>query len=721
MREIGAMKRREKDMRKHMRKHGFYLMIVMCLGPAVPVTAQHTPWMIWSLLPQAHMDEIIGEASGETAFNTIMETGGYNKNRLSEEYAGTFYESQYIYDQLKLYGLAGVELVRYPGGTVWDGIKGELWEVKPNRQKLASYHDMTAMLASGSQSADVTAELIWVGSGTMRDLQGLDVAGKIVVTDGNPASVHSMACLKMGAEGVVAISTSREHFDPIQIPWRGIYRRRRGQEEGPQAKFAFYLPAREGAFLKERLLRRQKILVHAQVEAKMEPYELQNVVCHIPGIDPEAGEIIFSAHLFEGYIKQGANDNKSGSAGILEVARVLHTLIEEGRLPKPRRTIRFLWGPEFSGTGPWVKANKELMAKTLCNINMDMVGEWLSLNKSYFCLMRTSYGNPHYINDVMENYYRYVGEGSRERIQTRGSITMLRRIVAPTGAEEPLYYSIETHYGASDHEVFNDWGVQVPGIMMIVWPDRWYHTSGDRVDKSDPTQLKRVAVIGAAAAYTVASADDAMAVKIASETASNGARRLGHQLVRGLEALNQASAADLGQTYRTARTYIEAAVINEKATLNTVLELASDKKRLGAHVAELKKSVEAQGAADLSVLDAHMRQIAVSWGVAPISIEWSELDLKARKIVPKPTPLVTQNGYRGYQEHITKVPAEQKKLYPYGRGGIANTQELQLLVNGSNSALDIKHMLDAQYQRASDLQSVINYLEILKLAGLVEF
>jgi len=38
---------------------------------------------------------------------------------------------------------------------------------------------------------------------------------------------------------------------------------------------------------------------------------------------------------------------------------------------------------------------------------------------------------------------------------------VLNRIVAPTGADEPFYYSIETHYGASDHEVFNDWGVQV--------------------------------------------------------------------------------------------------------------------------------------------------------------------------------------------------------------------------------------------------------------------
>ena len=27
--------------------------------------------------------------------------------------------------------------------------------------------------------------------------------------------------------------------------------------------------------------------------------------------------------------------------------------------------------------------------------------------------MRTTYGNPHYVNDVMENVFRYVGETNR--------------------------------------------------------------------------------------------------------------------------------------------------------------------------------------------------------------------------------------------------------------------------------------------------------------------
>lgn len=705
-----------------MNKRVAVILGIFVMTAGILALAQYTPWLYWTLLPQSQMDEIIGEASGETAWNTIVETGGYNKDRLAEEYAGTFYEADYIYKQLKLYGLPGTEFARFPGGEVWDGIKGELWEISPGRQKLASFQDMRAMLASGSAPTDVKAELAWVGLGTLKELEKAGVEGKIVVTEGRIGSVHSLACGRFGALGVIAISTSRPHFDPLQIPWQGI-RGRRGQPEENTARFGFMLTARDGEFLKARLLRNEKITVHAQVESTTQTYDLENITCHIPGSDPDAGEIIFSAHLFEGYTKQGANDNKSGSATILECARLLHTLIEEGRLPRPRRTIRFLWGPEFSGTGPWVKANKDIMERTLCNINMDMVGEWLSKNMAFFCLMRTTFGNPHYINDVMENYFRFLGEGSRERIQNRsGAYPVPVRVVAPTGADEPFYYAIETHYGASDHEVFNDWGVQVPGVMMIAWPDQWYHTSGDRADKADPTQLKRAAIIGAAAAYTIANADDAMAIKIAGETASNGSRRLGHRFMVGLEEINRATSDNLDEAYKTARSCLNAALLNEKNTLDSIIELAEDKEKVSAYIDQMKQTVSAQAEAQSTALRIHMESAASRLNIPAVEIQWTELEEKAAKMIPKPTTLIKENGYRGYRDLITAVPSEEAKKYPYGgRMDIANTNELQLLINGRNSVLVIKHMLDAQSERKSKLQSILNYIEILKLAGLVEY
>jgi hypothetical protein len=688
----------------------------MVLAAGTMVRAQMTPCLQWTLLPKAVVSEIVGEASGENAFHMIMETGGYDKDRTADEFATTFHEAAFYLQKAKEYGLSGAEIARFPeeppawassrmrSTGAWDALKGELWEVSPVRQKLASYVDSAAMLAEGSVTGDYNGELVWVGAGRAEDLQGKDLSGKIVVTDGSLGMVQSAAC-KAGAIGAIGIGNSRPFFDPLQLSWARV-----------SDKFAFQLPPRDGEFLKKRLLAGQKITVKAQVAAQTRKTELQDVVWSIPGSDPNAGEIIFSAHLFEGYVKQGGNDDISGCAVVMEIARTLNTLIKEGRIPQPKRTIRFIIGPEYQGTGPWVKANKALMEKTLCNINLDMVGLWLSKSQSFMCMMRTTYGNPHYINDVLENYFRFVGEGNRERIQLRSNFSPVsERIVAPTGSDEPFYYSIETHYGASDHEVFNDWGVQVPGVMLIDWPDRWYHTSGDHVDKTDPTQLKRVAIIGASAAYTIASADDDMAIRIASETASNAAGRLAHQLARAIQEVNGATKETLPQAVATARAYLDAATLNEKETLETVNQLAGDKPRVGGHVALMQKGVDQIGATHLAALDAQVKAVAAKLQVPVPVLKPTDLELQASRSVPKQTAKVKANGYMGYRDFLKTSPQD---MFPR-RGGI-DTQELQLLVNGHHSALDIKKMLDAQSETKADLQKVLDHIEKLKAAGLVE-
>jgi hypothetical protein len=722
-----------------MNRRAVFMAGALLLVLGAVAAAQMTPWFQWTLLPKDQMAEIVGETSGENAYHMIMETGGYDKDRSPEEFANVFYETQFYLDTIKSYGFADAQIVKFPGGPSWDAVKGELWEVTPIRQKLASYRDMAAMLATGSATGDTTGELVWVGAGRVEDFQGKELTGKIVVTEGSASAVHNFACIQRDAAGVISIQGTRPFFDPLQVGWASVGSgggRGGAQPSGAAAKpakFAFQIPPRDGEYLKRRLLAGQKITVRAQVQSATRDTTMQNIVWTIPGTDPGAGEIIFSAHLFEGYVKQGGNDDISGCATVVEIARTLKTLIDEGRIPRPKRTLRFIIGPEISGTGAWVKANKDVMARTLCNINLDMVGEWLSKNQSFMCLMRTTFGNPHYINDVMENYYRYIGEGNREHIQNRSSFyPVTQRIVAPTGADEPFYYSVETHYGASDHEVFNDWGVQVPGVMMIAWPDRWYHTSGDHVDKSDPTQLKRVAIIGAAAAYTIATADDEAAMRIAGEITSNGTARLGHQLVRGLEALNAATPETLEAAYRTARSYVEAATINEKDTIESVTQLAVDKKRVGDYVAAMQKSIDQVGTSHLAAVDAHMKATAARLKTAPVVAKPTDLETRASRLVPKPTAAVKAGGYQGYRDGLAKVDeATRTRLTGAppaaggGRGGFAfgggvDTQELSRLVNGRHTALDIKKMLDTQSERPADLQQVLNYLELLKAAGLVE-
>ena len=193
--------------------------IVLLAGAAA---AQMTPWFQWTFLPANQMDEIIGEVSGETAFNHILTMSGYPRDRKAAEYAGTFWEAQYVLDRLKEYGLADAAIVRFPGGETWDGVKGELWEVKPGRQKIASYQDLTAMLASGSAPADVTAELIWVGEGEAKDFTGFDVTGKLSSPPARPAaSIISPAARKALSVLFPFLRPGRCSI-PLIIPWSGI-------------------------------------------------------------------------------------------------------------------------------------------------------------------------------------------------------------------------------------------------------------------------------------------------------------------------------------------------------------------------------------------------------------------------------------------------------------------------------------------------------------------
>lgn len=656
-----------------------------------------------SLLPERIMDEIIGESSGERAMQHIIEMGAYNHNRPDSEYSGNFFETDYIIRMLGSYNLEGVTVYRYPGGTTWDGIRGELWETSPGLKKLADYDDLTAMLAQGSKSCDVTAQLVWVGEGSSSDMEDIDVSGKIVVTSGSPRMAHSYAIPK-GALGVISYNSPRPLKVNLAIPLTSIS----GRGEQGNETFAFMLPPREGELLRDRLIGGEEITVHAVVKSQMVDYELQVPSCYIRGTDPDAGEVILSAHLFEGYVKQGANDNISGSAAILEVARSIQALIDEGRIARPARSIRFIWVPEYSGTGPWVNDNRDIISHTLCNINLDMVGLNLAESGSFLTLQRTTYGNPHYLNDVMQNYFEYVGITNREGLAVSGRGGFMKRIVAPSGTDSPFYFQVDDHYGSSDHEVFNDPSVGVPGIMMITWPDLFYHTSQDRADKCDPTEMKRACVIAAAGAYTIAGADRQMALTIASEVVSNASARIGKQLARATELLSASEPADFNAMYNLGRGYILAAAINEKATLATVAELD---KSADDYLSQGESIIDDLGRSNLAALDLYMNAAASGKGVRAATITGGRLFDRASGMIPVQTTRITEGKYGDSRQLISEITKLTGK-YPVKQR--MDVSELIRLCNGTNSVLDIKVLLDSQMKSGeTDIESLINQVMIL--------
>jgi hypothetical protein len=141
-----------------MRKAAF--IFTLSLGPAA-IVAQEQP-NPKTLLSQSTIEAIVNEVSGTLAYNFILDLAGYEHDRLAEEYRSTYREAAYIEKMAKQYGLEDVHIERFKIPTkTWDGELGELWLITPKEKRLLiSYRDIPAMLATGSQSGDVTAEVI---------------------------------------------------------------------------------------------------------------------------------------------------------------------------------------------------------------------------------------------------------------------------------------------------------------------------------------------------------------------------------------------------------------------------------------------------------------------------------------------------------------------------------------------------------------------------------
>ena len=667
------------------------------------------------LLPEAYYDQLVGESSGDRAFNYIMDIAPYERDRQHADYQGHFMESEYVVAQLKRFGIANATIEEVGKTKAWDGVSASLWEVSPKQVKIADYQDLAAILGQGSQNADVTAQLAWLGRGEAHEIAAADLKGKIAVTEAAASRVHDKA-VAAGALGVISFYGPRPLIDPIQIPNSGI------RSEKPT--FCFNLTPRDGYALRDRLLRGEKITVHAKVEVTEEDTDLEVPTCVIPGTDPNAEEVIFTAHLFEGYVKLGANDNISGSAALIEVARTLNELFESGRLPRPKRSLRFLWVPEFQGSIPWATQHKEILDRTLCGINLDMVGLWLSKSGSYYCLHRTTMGNPHYLNDVAESFYHYMGATNKSFVATGvGRPDALKPVYSLTGSQDPFYYAINAHYGASDHEVLNDWGVQVPAVIMITWPDNYYHTSGDRPSICDPTQLHRAIVLAAATAYTIASADEQSALAIASEVSAGATKRLSLKAAEDLSVLTQAPADQLSAAYKKAHFDQDALLLNEQATLESVLELAPSSASLKAHIATLQALITEKAQSNGKEIDAAMKaRAAMLDTTAPKRVELTTEEKAAAKVFPHATVKVKETGY-GVLRNIPKELLTKHQLIKgeSARLSLAHSDDIaKLTTSGKLSVLDIKKMQDAQFPDADSLADIMRFINMLKEAGLVE-
>lgn len=632
------------------------------------------------LVPAAIRDPILNEMSGEQALVHVQMLAA-NRDRQAEEYQNQFFETTYISDLARQYGLSDVRVDFFPTRVAWDGQEGDLWLVQPTREKIASLTMVPTALAPGSKSADVEADVVYVGAGREPDYAGKDVKGKIVLGSASVGSLAGVAW-QHGAAGVLGtgspgISDQAPGATLDQIGWSSV------SVPANQNGFGFALSLRQFLRLRDLIDRGQKVVMRAHVLSRTFPGRMNVISAAIPGTDPAAGELVMVAHAFETIATPGANDNCTGVATILEVGRTLARLIKSGELPPPRRTIRFVWGPEISGSTAYMFAHPELQDRLLAALNFDMTGANTKLTDSYLRMKMTPDSRPSYLNDLVASLLRLVDQSD---------------IRAQQGLNAPFNYRmspVAAISSGSDHSVFNNGGI--PAMQFNYWPDNFYHSSEDRVNDVDPTELKRVGFVAASAFYYVSTAGTDQARDLAFEATANGEQWIA-EVARQSGGLLGRDGALLNERYKAAQTKVTGAYRRARGAVESVQRLAATPE-VASTVTRLVGTLDASRDANTRLLDGLYAERAAALGVKPAPVALTEQEREYSRLVPRrlfavyseeakkrQSPEGGRGGGRGQ-----RADGPQPRRLPGLAGG-----EVTNFIDGKRSILDIYNAVRAE-------------------------
>ncbi len=508
------------------------------------------------LLPGAQGEAIGAEVSGSAALRTVRTLSQHHRMRGSEGFQAA---AQAIRDRLTDYGLDGVQVISLPAdGTIfygtqrsrpgWNARFAELWE---GGERIASWAEQPISLAQDSVAGRAEAELVDIGAGTAEaDYQGKEVRGRLVLTSSQPEAVQDLAVGRHGAAGIVSWAQNQRTAwwgeDESLVRWGHL------ATFGAHPTFAFMVSPARARGWQERLRRGESVRLRAEVDAGRSPSAYLIPTAVIPGRRRDQ-EIVYSCHL--DHPSPGANDNASGCAGILEVARTLQRLIRAGTLPRPERTIRFIWPAEIEGTIALLNARPEFARRTLATIHLDMIGGDTEITKSILRVHGSPPSLPSFVSDVGFAFARYVNEQS---LAFAGGGRAEMPLIDPEGSRRALQAEIGGFTEGSDHQVWAEGSYRIPVIYIADWPDRYIHTQRDLPGNLDPTKLRRAIFIAAASGWYLANLTDSRGGLLSAirtgelERAAETERRVG--------ALRQSGApeADIDALWRHYRSSYDA-------------------------------------------------------------------------------------------------------------------------------------------------------------------
>ena len=696
-------------------------LAVLILALGLPAPAQEGFREPETILPRETLRAVLDEVSGQMAYNAIVGMAGVNRIRTPEEMAGHFYEADYLLRKLKEYGVdvATIESLKYADrATWWIGHDARLSLVAPEKRLLARLEEQPALIIRGSDSVDVEGPLVFLDRRDIPKAWDTDLAGKIIVTPEYPSRLAP--ALEKGALGIISYENS---ISPLEDPDQVVFDMRFDKGKAAGKAFGLRISTRLGLQLRDLALSGAAPVVHVTTVTKEYPWKADTVFAAVKGTALEKKGLMFTAHLFERPAKIGANDNVSGCAVLAEIARALTVLIRDGRIPRPERSIYFLMSEEGSGTAAFFRAHPDMAGKVLGDINMDMVGEGLNANNASFYIEAPPYSKATFLDAVVKDFADYVAVTNVEKHGVYGGLPGERfpvPIVEKNGSRDAFRCARTKFSGGSDHAMFIETDDPVPALSLMVWPDFWYHTDKDTPDKSDPTQLKRVAFIGACSALAVAGGAKETLMALARTAWRDRVAFLQEAFSRSADSLSGLESADGGRAFDRARTDLVQADLVSREALTGVKELASGNPEVLKFIDRLIVELGRLQAAFAERLKSHYQIAAEARGFKP-EMPKPAGDAALSGLVPVKVKRVSLGDILPYTEMFgafEKDPELQKIAFEkMGGNGLI---EFYVLIDGRRSLAAIRDLLSFELGPidGSDLLKAAKAMESAKLIRL---
>jgi len=611
--------------------------------------------------------------------------------------------AEYLKQSMKGIGLEDVELSGAPADgssqfgfwtmpLAWD-VKSARLEIvdPPVRSDIATLTDYQKIPASlgmwsgATPPEGVMAEVVSLSDADLPRLGEMHLTGKLVLLSQNPAG-FKWALVKSGALGAINTFSENPSLENGR-QWINAWGDQGwGFTKGSTPLLSFSISPREATMVRKLLADRGVLRVKAIVDSRYYSGVYPYVTGVIRGTGPE--EVWTLGHSFE----QGAQDNATGVAAMLESLATVNRLILSGKLPRPKRGIRLLTMGELYGSMHYLETHPDRIRRTVAALCMDTPAASYDLAGTEY----TFYMNPHtaksytdaFILRIAQEYFSQVHRPWHEHEAMSGTDTYL---------SDPMI------------NIPTVWAYSGSGVET-------HHNSEDTPDRADPRSLRDVATVNAAYLYYLANASEPEAIWLAELSQTRGYEQILKSAAPLLERVAAAGdAQDLGRLLQDAADHMTYSVGRETQTVLSVLRLVSESKQkevaesLAPMIESLRRFGEEQTGRVRRAIDRRGRELGLHAPVKPIAVT-DVLEKQASRIV------VSRKRFGTLP--LDDMPTDQREGYPSGAWESIPTTALYWC-DGHRSLSEVIQL--TRMELGPTDFDFVGYFRFLRKHGYVEF